>query len=253
MPPKQQRCAATRCPTLLRDGSFVSVRELPELVRQHVMHRLECDEERDLCFECVRGCAFDWGFPRGGRSAIRLHRGLCAADNFACDFDGRSKLLPLPTVFEGVPVDVEKLAAAFGVPQYSPSLCVCRGHRNLMTKYLGEDKSKSVLSPPAAKRARASEAPADPLCQCTVCVNVRAALPHLQIGDRHKVLLVCSGSRDERISAEVARCLGVHREQIQRRVSLRTLWLSTGYDHWRRQRRAMRSASGSPSTFDLFL
>ncbi len=81
-----------------------------------------------------------------------------------------------------------------------------------MTKYMGRGRE-------AAKRTRASEAPADPLCQCTVCVNVRAALPHLQIGDRHKVLLVCNGSRDERISAEVARCLGVHRKQIQRRVS----------------------------------
>ena len=57
---------------------------------------------------------------------------MCAADNFACDFDGRSKLLPLPTVFEGVPVDVEKLAAGFGVPQYSPSFCVCRGHTELV-------------------------------------------------------------------------------------------------------------------------
>jgi hypothetical protein len=213
-------CAARR--------DLMKVEDLPPPVRHHVMQSLKCDGTSDICVNCIKGRAFPWGFPRMEKSAAIRRRAVCAVRNYSCDFDGRTALFPIPEMYEGVLVDKDKLAAAFEVPEYSSHKCICPNHRHAMTKLLKKDKTNSVLSPPAAKRPRTSGGSVETHCQHTICVNLRAALPNLDIADRHKVILACAGFREDRQSADVARCLDIDRMQVQRRTSLRRFWLFSG-------------------------
>jgi hypothetical protein len=236
-----ERCSGGCGAKVWADNSVVA-NDLADPVKEHVIRKLQCDGAQRFCFKCVKKTAFEWGFPRSDDSSVRRKRGVCAVENFSCDSHGRELLRPLPVSVRDIPVDGDKLMTTFGILPYAPDRCLCEKHYRTIRKYLLTNVRESALdhSPPSkrTRRPAAAAAEQDEKCPCVVCVNIRAALPRLGFGDRHKVLLACCGTQ----KTKVARCLGVDRNAIARRVHLRTLWMGTGYDKWRRKLRADSAA-----------
>ena len=80
---------------------------------------LNCGMDKRFCFVCVEKTAPSWGFPRKEKSAVRQKRGICVFNWFKCDFDGRTKLVPIPETHKGFAIKSETFSS-FGIPPYAP-------------------------------------------------------------------------------------------------------------------------------------
>ena len=234
-----KRCPGAGCNVSLREDNSASARyptprkllavviqELPEAVRDWVVKTLKCGVDRRFCFACVRKTASAWGFPRKDESALSKRRGLCASNGFACDFDGRSELFPVPQTHRDMAVKSEVLLS-FGIPPYDPERCLCARHKN---KINYEIQRMTAAIPvdltPHAKRPRRSPSSSKPLSTDSLARNLRENIPKLSPSDQNTVLTACTGERGSH--SAVARVLKMDYGRFSRRSEKRSLMIATG-------------------------
>jgi len=159
MAPKKL-CAAVGCGVRADASNSATVMDLPGEVKAHVLRELKCAEDCVLCYKCIKGTAFSWGFPRGStgiESAIRHKSGACAVGNYACEDRGRKKLRPIPRTSHGAQVDDGKVRAKFEIPPWAAEHCLCHQHYCSIINFIAGTVAEVPLSAKRPKNENETE------------------------------------------------------------------------------------------------
>ena len=91
---------------VLPDNSAL-VKDLPAPSKKRVKEETGIRDGKVICFSCIRGCAFDWGFPRVERTSVTKGCGVGAVWNFSCD--ERGKLFTVMLTHQGIDTYVARI------------------------------------------------------------------------------------------------------------------------------------------------